>query len=136
MEAQKPSFKLRADGIQRQRRISVDCPLGFSQSEVVPKVPQLFPSCRVAYARQLVRCYALVLKPFATAEIKQNEIDGHLAVPIFPAEGLTTQVVRALDAAGVAVNDVTIRRASLDDVFFALTGHASASDTTEGTEAA
>ncbi|HEX6518690.1 MAG TPA: ATP-binding cassette domain-containing protein [Streptosporangiaceae bacterium] len=76
------------------------------------------------------------LKPFATAEIKQNEIDGHLAVPIFPAEGLTTQVVRALDAAGVAVNDVTIRRASLDDVFFALTGHASASDTTEGTEAA
>jgi hypothetical protein len=45
--------------------------------------------------------------------------------------GLTTQVVRALDVAGVAVDDVIIHRASLDDVFFALTGHA-----TEGTEAA
>ena len=45
------------------------------------------------------------------------------------AEGLTTRVVRALDLAGVEVNDVTIQRASLDDVFLALTGHASASST-------
>ena len=42
------------------------------------------------------------------------------------AEGLTTRVVRALDQAGVQVNDVTMQRASLDDVFLALTGHVSA----------
>jgi hypothetical protein len=53
------------------------------------------------------------------------------------ADGLTTRVVRALDAAGVQVNDVTIQRASLDDVFLALTGHASGTDEqTEGSEAA
>jgi ABC-2 type transport system ATP-binding protein len=40
------------------------------------------------------------------------------------ADGLTTDVVRSLDAAGVRVTDVTTRRASLDDVFFTLTGHA------------
>jgi hypothetical protein len=33
-------------------------------------------------------------------------------------------VVRALDEAGISVNDVTIRRASLDDVFRILTGRA------------
>jgi ABC-2 type transport system ATP-binding protein len=61
------------------------------------------------------------LKPFATAAITPN---GHrLSVPVTASEGLTTRVVRALDDAGVQVNDVTIRRASLDDVFLSLTGH-------------
>ena len=46
------------------------------------------------------------------------------------ADGLTTRVVRALDQAGVQVNDVTMQRASLDDVFLALTGHISAAETT------
>jgi ABC-2 type transport system ATP-binding protein len=31
-------------------------------------------------------------------------------------------VVRALDAAGVSVDDVEVRQPSLDDVFFVLTG--------------
>jgi ABC-type multidrug transport system ATPase subunit len=38
-------------------------------------------------------------------------------------EGVTTDVVRALDAAGIRVTDVTLRRSSLDDVFMILTGH-------------
>jgi hypothetical protein len=45
---------------------------------------------------------------------------------------LATLVVRALDAAGIAVDDVELRQPSLDDVFFALTGHAPESD--EGVE--
>jgi ABC-2 type transport system ATP-binding protein len=73
----------------------------------------------------------IALKPFAQGNIQQNDIAHHLSLPVIPATGLTTQVVRALDIAGVQVDDITIRRASLDDVFFALTGHA-----TEGTEAA
>jgi ABC-2 type transport system ATP-binding protein len=61
------------------------------------------------------------LKPFATGTIAPK---GHrLSVPVSASEGLTTRVVRALDDAGVQVNDVTIRRASLDDVFLSLTGH-------------
>ena len=31
--------------------------------------------------------------------------------------------MRALDAAGVLVDDVDVQQPSLDDVFFALTGH-------------
>ena len=47
-----------------------------------------------------------------------------LTAPVDAATGLVTAVVRALDAAGVAVDDVEIHHPSLDDVFFALTGHA------------
>jgi ABC-2 type transport system ATP-binding protein len=52
----------------------------------------------------------------------------HLLVtaPMPARDGITTDVVRALDAAGVRVTDVTVRRPSLDDVFMILTGHRAA----------
>ena len=75
-------------------------------------------------AGQDVAAAMLALKPFSKGTIALNDIGGHLAVPVSPTEGLTTDVVRALDTAGVSVNDVTIRRASLDDVFFSLTKEA------------
>jgi ABC-2 type transport system ATP-binding protein len=43
-------------------------------------------------------------------------------------DGITTDVVRALDAAGIRVTTVTMRRPSLDDVFLTLTGHPVASN--------
>lgn len=45
-------------------------------------------------------------------------------VPAGATAGLATAVVRAFDAAGVAVDDIEVRQPSLDDVFFALTGSA------------
>jgi ABC-2 type transport system ATP-binding protein len=75
----------------------------------------------------------IALKAFAKGDIHQNDADGVLSVPVSLTDGLTTQVVRALDEAGVAVNDVAIKRASLDDVFFSLTGHAA--ESTEGSDA-
>jgi len=79
---------------------------------------------------QDVQAAAIALKPYAIGDIKEDE--SSLSLPVAPTDGLTTQVVRALDSAGVLVNDVTIHRASLDDVFFSLTGHA----TEEGSDAA
>ncbi|HZR51218.1 MAG TPA: ATP-binding cassette domain-containing protein, partial [Streptosporangiaceae bacterium] len=75
-------------------------------------------------AGQDVAAAVLALEPFAKGTVQQNDIGDYLAVPVSPTEGLTTEVVRALDTAGVSVNDVTIRRASLDDVFFSLTKEA------------
>src|ERR1017187_1574321 len=43
-------------------------------------------------------------------------------VPVLPRAGLVTDFVRDLDAAGIAVDDITLRRPSLDEVFLALTG--------------
>jgi ABC-2 type transport system ATP-binding protein len=77
------------------------------------------------------------VKPYATDSVQRDEDGLRLSVPVTEAEGLTTLVVRALDVAGVGVNDVTISRASLDDVFLSLTGHVSGTqDSTQGNEAA
>ena len=70
------------------------------------------------------------LAPHVAGEIAQDVVTGTLHAPVVAAPGLTTRVVRALDAAGVEVDDVEIRQPSLDDVFFALTGHATEPDTT------
>ncbi len=89
-----------------------------------------------------VEAAIIAVKPFAAGGIQPDGDGRRLSVPVAAAEGLTTQVVRALDQAGVPVNDVTMQRASLDDVFLALTGHASSasettdSEDTEGSEAA
>jgi ABC-2 type transport system ATP-binding protein len=47
-----------------------------------------------------------------------------VSIPVRSAAGLVPQIVRELDAAGIGVEDVTVRRPTLDDVFFELTGHA------------
>ena len=49
-------------------------------------------------------------------------------------DGLATEVLRALDAACVRVSDISVRSASLDDVFLTLTGHAAEEGGTEETE--
>jgi len=45
--------------------------------------------------------------------------------------GLATVVVRALDAAGILVDNIEVRPPSLDDVFFSLTGHPASDDDVE-----
>jgi ABC-type multidrug transport system ATPase subunit len=63
------------------------------------------------------------LAPLIDGEIAFGEGGRHLRAPVRPAAGLTTRIVRALDQAGIDVDDVEIRQPSLDDVFFSLTGH-------------
>ena len=46
------------------------------------------------------------------------------------------EAVRLLDGAGVAVVDVAARHSTLDDVFFAFTGHAAEDDVSALTGAA
>jgi ABC-2 type transport system ATP-binding protein len=51
-----------------------------------------------------------------------SEDGRRLSAGVDSAPGLATSVVRALDAAGVLVDNIEIRQPSLDDVFFSLTG--------------
>jgi ABC-2 type transport system ATP-binding protein len=55
-----------------------------------------------------------------------------VSLPVFRVEGMVPVAVRELDAAGIPVHDVAARRATLDDVFFALTGHAAEDESTNG----
>jgi daunorubicin resistance ABC transporter ATP-binding subunit len=58
---------------------------------------------------------------------------GRRVVAAAPArEGITSDLVRALDAAGIAVTGITFHRPSLDDVFLTLTGHQAAGASTGG----
>jgi hypothetical protein len=52
-------------------------------------------------------------------------VDADTRLVTVPAadSGVLAEVVRRLDAAGVAVADLALRRPSLDDVFLRLTGH-------------
>jgi len=63
------------------------------------------------------------LRPFAASSAIPNVRGWLIEIPVTAADGLATEVLRALDAAGVAVSDIAVRGASLDDVFLTLTGH-------------
>jgi hypothetical protein len=54
--------------------------------------------------------------------IHLSEDGRRLSAGVDSASGLATEVVRALDAAGVRVDNIEVRQPSLDDVFFSLTG--------------
>jgi ABC-2 type transport system ATP-binding protein len=54
--------------------------------------------------------------------VHTSEDGRRLSAGVDSAPGLATSVVRALDAAGVLVDNIEIRQPSLDDVFFSLTG--------------
>ena len=53
-----------------------------------------------------------------------DEDSGRLVIPIPAGAAPTTAVLRRLDAAGIGVAELVVRRPTLDDVFLALTGSA------------
>ena len=50
--------------------------------------------------------------------------DGIVRVPVRERSGAIAEAVRRLDTAGVGIDDIALRRPTLDDVFISLTGHA------------
>ncbi len=62
------------------------------------------------------------IAPLVEGKVHVTEGGRHLSAGVDNAPGLATSVVRALDRAGVLVDDIEVRQPSLDDVFFTLTG--------------
>jgi ABC-2 type transport system ATP-binding protein len=69
---------------------------------------------------------AAALSPFVIGTVQVSHDGRRLRGPVQSGAGLATTVVRALDDAGVTVDNVEVHQPSLDDVFFALTGHPTA----------
>ena len=63
------------------------------------------------------------LEPFVAGSVQISHDGRRLRAPVRNGTGLATTLVRALDEAGIAVDDIQVHQPSLDDVFFALTGH-------------
>ncbi len=63
------------------------------------------------------------IAPFCTGPVDQDpESALSLTAPIHAGGGVVPNIIRALDASGVDVMDVEVRRPTLDDVFLVLTG--------------
>jgi ABC-2 type transport system ATP-binding protein len=67
---------------------------------------------------------ARALRPYSSGEIQIEEELRHLLVPVTHGAQILTAVVRDLDAAQVPLDDLALRKPTLDDVFLTLTGRA------------
>src|SRR5205807_4670059 len=65
---------------------------------------------------------ARVLAEIAGAEASVDRETHRVSVPV-PEPGMLRTASRRLDEAGITVAELALRRPSLDEVFFALTGH-------------
>ncbi len=65
---------------------------------------------------------ATALAAFSVASVKTSDDGLRLWTPARNEPGLVVDALRTLDQAGVPVEDITVHRPSLDDVFAALTG--------------
>jgi ABC-2 type transport system ATP-binding protein len=80
----------------------------------------LAPGADLAAAAAAVTAYAA--GPVSTVAASPAGGRAQITAPVTGRDGITTEIVRSLDASGVPVTSVTLRRPSLDDVFLTLTG--------------
>ena len=76
----------------------------------------------VADASELVAAGAL-LEPLGVGKAVLDEHRHCLTMPVSGGAVVLTDALRTLDAAHIVLDDVGLRRPTLDDVFLALTGH-------------
>ncbi|MFF3248011.1 ATP-binding cassette domain-containing protein [Streptomyces sp. NPDC002870] len=65
-----------------------------------------------------------VLLRFGKGDVAIAEHTRKLTVPVTGGAKLLAEVIRELDVRGVEIDDIGLRRPTLDDVFISLTGHA------------
>ncbi|WP_433545979.1 ATP-binding cassette domain-containing protein [Streptomyces sp. CA-294286] len=75
-----------------------------------------------------------ILRGFGKGETKVEQHTRKLTVPVTGGAKLLAEVIRELDARGVEIDDIGLRRPTLDDVFISLTGHAAEVDEAENGE--
>ena len=80
----------------------------------------LAPGADLAVAAAAVTGYAA--GPVSTVAAGIAGGRPQISAPVTGRDGITTEIVRSLDASGIPVTSVTLRRPSLDDVFLTLTG--------------
>ncbi|MEV7834855.1 ATP-binding cassette domain-containing protein [Streptomyces subrutilus] len=81
---------------------------------------------RIASARE-------VLAGFGKGETSVEEHTRKLTVPVSGGAKLLAEVIRELDGRGIEIDDIGLRRPTLDDVFISLTGHGAERDAEQDT---
>ena len=68
----------------------------------------------------------LVVARWAAGEVQVTSDDGRLSAPVTDRVAAISAVLAELGDGGIPIDDIGLRRPTLDDVFLELTGHASA----------
>ena len=71
---------------------------------------------------------ATIIKDVTGDETRTDTERNEVSAAVTARTGLLPRVIRELDESGIDVDDLAIRQATLNDVFLALTGHATATD--------
>lgn len=90
---------------------------GGERVEVVVHEPDL-----IATATEILRKYSIAGLGKGDATVDRHT--RRITVPVTGGAKLLAEVIRELDTAGIEIDDIGLRRPTLDDVFLALTGHA------------
>ncbi|MCW7945772.1 ABC transporter [Streptomyces hygroscopicus] len=78
----------------------------------------------VVHEREHITAAAEVLRGFGKGDTTVEEHTRKLTVPVTGGPKLLAEVIRELDSRGIEMDDIGLRRPTLDDVFLSLTGHA------------
>ncbi|MFE9098663.1 ATP-binding cassette domain-containing protein [Streptomyces sp. NPDC007264] len=77
----------------------------------------------VVHEREHITTAAEVLGAFGKGDTTVEEHTRRLTVPVTGGAKLLAEVIRELDTRGIEMDDIGLRRPTLDDVFLSLTGH-------------
>lgn len=72
-----------------------------------------------------------VLSPLSSGDLLADDSIRRVLVPVSTGSQAIVEAVRKLDEANIAIDDIALRRPTLDDVFLSLTGHVAEEEKTE-----
>jgi ABC-2 type transport system ATP-binding protein len=77
----------------------------------------------VVHEREHIATAAQVLRGLGKGDTTVEEHTRKLTVPVTGGAKLLAEIIRELDSRGIEIDDIGLRRPTLDDVFLSLTGH-------------
>ncbi|MFH8659976.1 ATP-binding cassette domain-containing protein [Streptomyces afghaniensis] len=90
----------------------------------------------VVHEREHIPAAAEVLAGFGKGDTTVEEHMRKLTAPVTGGAKLLAEVIRELDTRGIEIDDIGLRRPTLDDVFLSLTGHVAEAKNEESDEEA
>ncbi|HCA85850.1 MAG TPA: daunorubicin/doxorubicin resistance ABC transporter ATP-binding protein DrrA [Streptomyces sp.] len=78
----------------------------------------------VVHEREHLAVTTEVLHGFGKGEVSVQDHTRKVTVPVTGGAKLLAELIRELDSRGIEIDDIALRRPTLDDVFISLTGHA------------
>ncbi|MFH9978359.1 ATP-binding cassette domain-containing protein [Streptomyces sp. NPDC017179] len=77
----------------------------------------------VVHEREHIPTAAEVLRGFGKGDTSVEEHTRKITTPVTGGAKLLAEIIRELDIRGIEIDDIGLRRPTLDDVFLSLTGH-------------